>query len=119
MAVESLSEEKFDETSGRHGMVLVDCWAKWCGACNEFAPVFERIAKKFPHHTFAKLNTETEKKVVREMNIKHIPTLMLFRDGILLLQRPGYLDEAGLIDVIEQAESLDMEEVRRALQAEG
>ena len=114
----SLSESNFSETVQKEGIALVDCWASWCKACKEFQPVFEATAKRHPTHRFAKLNTQEEKKLVESLGINHIPTLMLFRDGLLLFKQPGYFDENGLNDIIAQGESLDMEEVKAAMVAD-
>lgn len=94
---------------------MIDCWASWCNACKDFKPVFENIAEKFKNHTFAMLDTMVEKDLVSLLKIEHIPTLLLFRDGILLFKQPGYFSEDKLYDIIMQAESLDMDLVRADL----
>jgi thioredoxin 1 len=99
-------------------VVLVDCWAEWCGACREFAPVFDRVAARYPEHAFAKLDTGAEEELVSSLGISHIPTLMLFRDGVLLFKQPGYLDDEGLDDILAQAASLDMDLVRAEIAAD-
>jgi thioredoxin 1 len=118
MAVLDLDESNFAKTVGGDGIVLVDCWAPWCGACKDFAPVFERAAERHPAHTFGKFNTQEHKKYTSELGILHVPTLMLFRDGVLLLKQPGYCDEESLLDIISQAEVLDMDEVRLSIERE-
>jgi len=118
MAVRPLTSDEFEDTVSGAGIVIVDCWAPWCGACKEFAPVFEAAAARHPDHVFATLNTEAETSIVEALGIKHIPSLLLFRDGILLFQQPGYFDPAGLDSVVSQAESLNMDMVRREIAAE-
>lgn len=113
-----LDSGNFSEIVEKDGILLLDCWASWCKACKEFQPVFETTAKQHPKHRFAKLNTQEEKKLVASLGIEHIPTLMLFRDGLLLFKQPGYFDENGLNDIIAQGESLDMEEVKAAMAAD-
>jgi thioredoxin 1 len=100
------------------GIVLVDCWANWCSACKDFAPVFERVANRFPNHTFGKLNTQTEIELSEILEIAHIPSLLLYRGGYLLFRQPGYFDEEKLVDIVKQAESLDMNKVRAQMDEE-
>lgn len=119
MDVLNLTEDNFNELTLKDGIVMIDCWAEWCGACKTFNPVYERIAERYPDHTFVKLNTAIEKNLVEELGIKNIPTLMLFRDGVLLFQQPGYYEEDKLEDIIKQADTLDMDEVRAQIAAEG
>ncbi len=94
------------------GIVLVDCWASWCRACRDFAPVFKRVAERFPEYTFGKLNTAVESELTEILEIAHIPSILLYRGGFLLFRQPGYLDEKELLNIVEQAESLDMDRVR-------
>jgi thioredoxin 1 len=118
MEVLELSHENYEATVSQEGIVLVDCWAAWCGACGVFAPIFGRAARRHSQHVFAKLDTEGHETLVKELGIEHIPSLLLYRDGILLFKNPGSVDEAGLDDIVRQAESLDMSEVRAHLAAE-
>lgn len=94
------------------GIALIDCWAPWCGACKDFTPIFEAAAERHPEHTFAKLNTHAEEELTKKLKVSHIPTIILFRDGLLLLRRPGHLTEAEIDEAIGTAEGLDMEQVR-------
>lgn len=110
--IQTLTKANFEETVLQDGIVLVDCWAPWCGPCRMFGPIFEGVADKHPEHVFGKLNTEEEGEVAGSLGIQSIPTLMIFRDGILLFKQAGALPEAALEEVIGQAEALDMEEVR-------
>jgi thioredoxin 1 len=118
MAITVLDKSNFNEITSRDGIVMVDCWAEWCGACKEFNPIYEKVANDFSAHMFTKLDTTAEKEIVKAMGIDHIPALMLFRDGILLFKQPGYYEEDKLRDIIHQAEGIDMDEVRAHMEAE-
>lgn len=117
MATANISQSTFSETVKQTGLVLVDWWAPWCGPCRMFGPIFERVSEKHPEATFAKINTEQERALAEAFEINSIPTLMVIRDGVLLLKQPGMLPEAALESVIEQAMKLDMEEVRNGSSA--
>jgi thioredoxin 1 len=97
---------------------MVDCWAEWCSACQSFNPIYEKVAKKFAKHTFGKLEASAEKKLVSQLGVENIPTLLLFRDGILLFQQPGYYEEEKLEDIVQQAENIDMDEVKAHMESE-
>ena len=118
MAIIHLTSENIGKVATGDEIVLVDCWAEWCGACREFDPVFKKVAEKYPAHTFGKLDTAAEKELVAKLGIKHTPTLLLFRGEYLLFQQPGYFEEEKLEDIIKQAESVDMDEVRAHFEAE-
>jgi thioredoxin 1 len=113
-----LDQATFEALIGSPGIVLVDCWAAWCRACEAFQPVFEDAARRHPTCTFAKVNTQQEKALTAALGIEHIPSLVLYRDGLLLFNQPGYFDAAGLDEIISQAESLDIERVRAAIEAD-
>ena len=112
MASVTLTAENFESTVLAEGIVLVDCWAAWCGPCRMFGPIFEEASEVRPHITFGKVDTEAEQSLAAALNISSIPTLMIFRDGILLYSEAGALPAPALAGIIEQVEELDMDEVR-------
>ena len=118
MATIALELADFDSLVLTEGIVLIDCWAPWCRGCKDFDPVFEAAADRHPDHTFAKVNTETEDELRKRLGVKHIPTLILFRDGILLLRQPGHAPAEALDEIVEKAEALDMDQVRAAMEEE-
>ena len=112
-----LTADNFAQVTSLSGIVLVDCWAPWCRNCDDFAKSYRRAAEGHPSQTFATLNTQDQKDVRTSLGIQHVPSLLVYRDGILLLQQPGSYDEAALSDIIDQAAALDMEIVRKELGA--
>ncbi len=115
MTTLSLSAETFDQTVLKDGIVLVDFWAAWCGPCRMFAPIFESASEKYPDITFAKVDTEAEQQLSAAAGISSIPTLMAFRDGILLFNQAGAMPATSLDELITAIQKLDMEEVRSSL----
>jgi thioredoxin 1 len=113
-----LSNSNFEQVVRLPGIVVVDCWAAWCGTCKQFEKVYERVAEKHSQHTFTKLDTETHKDLRSALGISHIPNLMLYRDGLLLFNEPGSYDEDALDGIISQAAALDMEKVRTEIKQE-
>jgi thioredoxin len=97
-------------------ILVVDCWAPWCAPCKTFAPVFEAVAENHPEHKFAKVNTEAESELKSKLGIQHIPTLLLYREGVLLFQQPGYYPQDELENIVKQAEAIDMEMVRKQIE---
>ncbi|MEV5238181.1 thioredoxin [Streptomyces cinnamoneus] len=110
-----LTKDNFDEIVSGAGFVLIDFWAEWCGPCRSFAPVFERAAQRHDDLVFAKVDTEAQPELAAAFEIRSIPTLMIVRDNIAVFAQPGALPEPALEDVIRQARSLDMDEVRASV----
>lgn len=113
-----LTEANIEDTLDGEGIVLIDWWAEWCGPCRTFAPIFEAAAERHPDITFAKVDTEAQLNLAGSAGIQSIPTIMAFRDGILVFRQAGALPEAVLEDLIGQVRALDMDEVRAAIAAE-
>ena len=118
MATIDITEETFQETISGDGITLVDAWAEWCGPCKRFGPVFEKASEENPDATFAKLDTEANQDLAVKLQIQSIPTLMVFRDGILVFREAGALPPAALEDLISQVKALDMDEVRAQVESQ-
>lgn len=109
-----ITAENFGANVG-DGITIVDFWAEWCGPCRQFGPIFEEASKRHTEITFGKVNTESERDLSAQANITSIPTLMAFRDGILLYNRPGAMNAAGFEELIAAIKGLDMDAVRAEL----
>ena len=118
MATIDLTTDDFEKTVLGDGIVLVDFWADWCGPCKSFAPVFEEASEQHPDISFTKVDTEAEQQIAGALQIRSIPTLMIFRDGVQLFSQPGALPAHALEDLIGQVKELDMDEVHAAIAKE-
>jgi thioredoxin 1 len=112
MAVVELTGENFESTITENPFVIVDFWAPWCGPCRSFAPVYDKVSADHDDIVFAKVNTEEEQQIAAHFQIRSIPTLMIFRDQIIIFSQPGALPEGSFRDLLAKAGELDMDKVR-------
>src|SRR5437016_10595403 len=117
MAVIEITKDNFEETILNNPTVLIDFWAPWCGPCRGFAPVFEKVAEANPDVVFAKVNTDEEQEIAAHFQIRSIPTLMVFRDQIIVFSQPGALPQGAFEQVVQKAKGLDMDDVRKQVAA--
>ena len=116
MAVVELTKDTFEETIINNDIVIVDFWAPWCGPCKSFAPVFEAESENHDDVVFAKINTEDEQELGASFNIRSIPTLMIFREKIVIFSQAGSLPASALKEIIGKTKELDMNEVRKDIE---
>lgn len=115
MATVELTQDNFEETIEQNEIVLVDFWASWCGPCKSFAPVYEQVSENHPDIVFGKVNTEQEQALAAGFQIRSIPTLMLFRQKVILFSQAGALQASQLEELITKAREVDMDAVHREI----
>lgn len=118
MATIQLTSENFKDVINNNDIVIVDFWAEWCGPCRSFAPTFEAASEKYPEIAFCKVNTEEEREMAAGFNIRSIPTLMVFREQVILYAEAGALPASALDQLVEQVKGLDMAAVKAEIAAE-
>ena len=119
MATVELTKDNFEQTVNGNPIVIVDFWAPWCGPCRGFAPVFEKASELHPDVVFAKVNSDEQQELAGAFNIRSIPTLMVFRENVILFQQAGALPGQALEQVLTQAKSIDMAKVHEEIAAQG
>ena len=115
MATVELTKQNFESVVTGNSTVIVDFWAPWCGPCKGFAPVFERVSEANPDIVFAKVNTDEEQEIAGHFQIRSIPTLMVFRDQVIVFAQPGAMPQSAFEQVIDKAKALDMDAVRKSI----
>ncbi len=117
MATVEITKDNFKETVARDGIVILDWWAAWCGPCRAFAPIFEAASGKHPDVVFGKIDTDAQPELSGAFEVRSIPMVMVFRDGILLFEQPGALPASALEELLKQVRALDMEQVKKEVAA--
>jgi thioredoxin 1 len=115
MATVALTSDDFKQAVEKGGILFIDWWAEWCGPCRAFAPIYEKVSAENPDIAFAKIDTDKEQQLAAAFQIRSIPTLMIFRDGVPLFAQPGALPQSDLEELVRKVRALDMDEVRRVI----
>ncbi len=118
MAVVELTKDTFEQVIVDNDFVIIDFWAPWCGPCRSFAPTYEKVSEDHPNVVFAKINTEDEQEIAAHFNIRSIPTLMIFREKVIIFSQAGAMPEPSFRELITKAGELDMAEVHRQVNEE-
>jgi len=111
VATVDITADTFEDTINKNDIVIIDFWAPWCGPCRSFAPIYEEVSEKYPDIVFGKIDTETEQELGAHFQIRSIPTLMIFREQVVLFSQPGMMGAADLESIIAKVQALDMKEV--------
>jgi len=119
MATIEVSMSNFEELVEKNNILILDFWAAWCGPCKAFAPVFEKMSEMYPDIAFGKVNTDVEQQLAGGFNIRSIPTLMIFKENVIVFEQPGMLPVEALQNIVEQVVALDMNKVRTDMAAQG
>ena len=118
MATINLTEANFQQTLEENDIVIIDCWAEWCGPCKQYGPIFEKVSEQHPDVVFAKVNTEEEQALAGYFQVRSIPTTIIMREEVGIFNQAGALPEDSLNDILRQVKELDMEEVRKEVAAQ-
>ena len=118
MATVELTKDNLVSTIENNDFVIIDFWAPWCGPCQSFGPIFEEVSDKHPDIVFAKVNTEQEQEIAAHFQVRSIPTLMIFREQVIIYSAPGALQASQLEELIQKARELDMEKVHQEIAEE-
>ena len=118
MATIKLTKDNFNEIVESNDITIIDFWAEWCGPCKQFGPIFEKVSNEYEDIAFGKVNTEEEQELAGYFQIRSIPTTIIIREGIIVFSQPGLLPEEGLKDIISQVKALDMEQVKKEVEAQ-